>query len=107
MFNGEFESPKAMKAKGTVRVPTSHIVGAVLCGEYPDMAQFESSHGNAWEAAGRRPLNPTPTYSRPAICISQEESIKREKDYLNKEKDIIGHLLEIDLTNGRCNGDVH
>ncbi|XP_068210803.1 uncharacterized protein Polr2M [Palaemon carinicauda] len=34
-----------------------------------------------------RPLHPTPTNSRPVICISQEESIKREKDYLNKEKE--------------------
>ncbi|XP_068225671.1 ketosamine-3-kinase-like isoform X2 [Palaemon carinicauda] len=59
MFDGEFESPKATKLTGTVRVPTPHIVvddpagGVVLCGEYPDMAQFESAHGNAWEAAGR------------------------------------------------------
>ncbi|XP_068225533.1 ketosamine-3-kinase-like isoform X4 [Palaemon carinicauda] len=59
MFDGEFKSPKATKLTGTVRVPTPHIVvddpagGAVLCGEYPDMAQFESAHGNAWEAAGR------------------------------------------------------
>ncbi|XP_068217559.1 ketosamine-3-kinase-like [Palaemon carinicauda] len=59
MFDGEFESPKATKATGTVRVPTPHIVvddpagGAVLCVEYPDMAQFESAHGNAREPAGR------------------------------------------------------
>ncbi|XP_068225649.1 uncharacterized protein [Palaemon carinicauda] len=59
MFDGEFKSPKATKATGTVMVPTPHIVvddptgGAVLCGEYPDMAQFESAHGNAREAAGR------------------------------------------------------
>ncbi|XP_068205483.1 ketosamine-3-kinase-like isoform X3 [Palaemon carinicauda] len=59
MFDGEFKSPKAMKATGTVRVPTPRIVvddptgGAVLCLEYRDMAQFESAHGNAREAAGR------------------------------------------------------
>ncbi|XP_068225747.1 ketosamine-3-kinase-like [Palaemon carinicauda] len=59
MFDGEFKSPKATKATGTVRVPTPHIVvddptgGAVPCLEYRDMAQFESAHGNAREAAGR------------------------------------------------------
>ncbi|XP_068225638.1 ketosamine-3-kinase-like isoform X3 [Palaemon carinicauda] len=59
MFDGEFKSPKATKLTGIVMVPTPHIVvddptgGAVLCLEYRDMAQFESAHGNAWEAAGR------------------------------------------------------
>lgn len=34
-----------------------------------------------------RPLNHKPTQSRPVICISQEESQKLEKEYLDKQKE--------------------
>ncbi|XP_068225637.1 fructosamine-3-kinase-like isoform X2 [Palaemon carinicauda] len=51
MFDGEFESPKATKATGTVMVPTPHIVvddpagRAVLCLEYPDMRSLNRPTG--------------------------------------------------------------
>ncbi|XP_068224688.1 ketosamine-3-kinase-like isoform X2 [Palaemon carinicauda] len=51
MFDGEFESLKAMKATGTVKVPTPHIVvdnptgGAVLCMEYLDMRSLNRHTG--------------------------------------------------------------
>ena len=51
MFDGEFESLKAMKATGTVKVPTPHIVvdnpvgGTILCMEYLDMRGLNRHSG--------------------------------------------------------------
>ncbi|KAK7080123.1 fructosamine 3 kinase, partial [Halocaridina rubra] len=51
MFDGEFESLKAIKATDTVRVPIPYIVvnnpsgGAVLCMEYLDMRGLNKHSG--------------------------------------------------------------